>query len=107
PTSTLFPYTTLFRSRDFFANPDNSATFDLGRYFTPGFNQAVFAQLAAIGQWFDRHHLTDKALAALGLDPNAIANLYSLLLQDGFLDTDHSIPPERYAYFLTVNNALT
>ena len=93
--------------RDFFANPDNSATFDLGRYFTPGFNQAVFAQLAAIQQWFDRHHLTDKALAALGLDPNAIADLYSLLVQDGFLDTDHSIPPERYAYFLTVNNALT
>ena len=93
--------------RDFFANPDNSATFDLGRYFTPGFNQAVFAQLAAIQQWFDRHHLTDKALAALGLDPNAIANLYSLLVQDGFLDTDHSIPPERYVYFLTVNNALT
>ena len=46
-------------------------------------------------------------MAALGLDSNAIANLYSLLLQDGFLDTDHSIPAERYGYFLNINNALT
>ena len=93
--------------RGFFATPDNSATFALGRSFTPGFNQAVFAQLAAIQQWFDRYHVADKVFAALGLDANAIANLYALLLQKGFLDTDHVIPAEQHSYFSNSSNALT
>jgi len=92
--------------RDFFATPDNSATFDLGQYFTPDFNQAVFARLAAIGQWFDRYHVADKVFAALGLDADQVANLYDLLVQGGFLEIDHSIPAERYDYFLQTNNAL-
>lgn len=92
--------------RDFFTTPDNSAAFDLGLYFTPVFNQAVFARLAAIQQWFDRYHLRDKVLAAFGLEDAEIANLYSLLVRNGFLDAKDAVPAERYGYFSNTNNAL-
>ena len=92
--------------RRFFAAEENGNQLDLGHYFSPNLNQAIFNQIHLILANAQQYRVDDQQFSEMGLNRDEVEDLLFELIERDFVDLAGYIPADKTEYFLNVNNAL-